>query len=92
MKIKAEVTGIGSLFMIHFLNDKVRSINSALDAALSNKEMLNNYNLALMANHEIFFLPGKMGAFSNAHDKKDSMKLLNATRSIFENPGNVKPS
>ena len=92
MKIKAEVTGIGSLFMIHFLNDKVRSINSALDAALSNKEMLNNYNLALMANHDIFFLPGKMGAFSNANDKKDSMKLLNATRSIFENTVKVKAS
>ena len=75
--------------MVHFLNDNVRSRNSALDAALSNKEMLNNYNLALMANHNIFFLPGKMGAFSNAHDKKDSIKLLNATRSVFENTINL---
>jgi glutamate-1-semialdehyde 2,1-aminomutase len=56
-----------------------------LDAALSNKELLNNYNLALLARHNIFFLPGKMGAFSNAHEKKDSIRLLNATRNIFEN-------
>jgi glutamate-1-semialdehyde 2,1-aminomutase len=89
LKIKAKVTGIGSLFMIHFLNDDVQTINNALDVALSNKEMLNNYNLALMANHDIFFLPGKMGAFSNAHEKKDSIKLLNATRDIFENSTNV---
>jgi glutamate-1-semialdehyde 2,1-aminomutase len=85
LKIRAEVTGIGSLFMIHFLNDKVKTINNALDAALSNKELLNNYNLALLARHNIFFLPGKMGAFSNAHEKKDSIRLLNATRNIFEN-------
>lgn len=89
LKIKAEITGIGSLFMIHFLNDNVKAINNALDAALSNKEMLNKYNLALMTNHDIFFLPGKMGAISNAHEKKDLIKLIDSTRDIFENSKNV---
>ncbi|HEX5905076.1 MAG TPA: aminotransferase class III-fold pyridoxal phosphate-dependent enzyme [Candidatus Nitrosocosmicus sp.] len=92
LEIRAEVTGIGSLFMIHFLNDKVKTIHNALDAALSNKEMLNNYNLALMARHNIFFLPGKMGAFSNAHEEKDSNRLLNATRNIFEDSKNATTS
>jgi len=29
-------------------------------------------------------LPGKMGAFSNANDKKDVTKLVESTRRIFE--------
>lgn len=90
LKINAQVTGIGSLFMVHFLNDKVNTISNALDAALSNKEMLYNYNLALMANYNIFFLPGKMGAFSNANDRKDVDKLIESTRKIFESVDNKK--
>ena len=29
LKIDVEITGIGSLFMIHFLNDKIKKINNA---------------------------------------------------------------
>jgi glutamate-1-semialdehyde 2,1-aminomutase len=83
LKIESEITGIGSLFMIHFLNDKVKKINSALDVSLSNTELLINYNLALIAKHNIFFLPMKMGAFSYAHEKEDVYKLVEATRQIF---------
>jgi glutamate-1-semialdehyde 2,1-aminomutase len=85
MKIDAEITGIGSLFMIHFLNDKVKKINNALDVALANNDLLFNYNLALIAKFNIFFLPLKMGAFSYAHDKEDVYKLVEATRQIFQN-------
>jgi glutamate-1-semialdehyde 2,1-aminomutase len=88
LKINAQVTGIGSLFMVHFLNDKVKTISNALDVALSNKEMLYKYNLALMANYNIFFLPGKMGAFSNSNDRKDVDKLIESTRKIFESVNN----
>jgi glutamate-1-semialdehyde 2,1-aminomutase len=83
LQIESEITGIGSLFMIHFLNDKVKKINSALDVSLSNTELLLNYNLALIAKHNIFFLPMKMGAFSYAHEKEDVNKLVEATRQIF---------
>jgi len=83
LQIESEITGIGSLFMIHFLNDKVKKINSALDVSLSNTELLLNYNLALIAKHNIFFLPMKMGAFSHAHEKEDVYKLVEATRQIF---------
>ena len=75
---------MGSLFMVHFLNEKTERIENAVDAALGDKELLINYNLALMAKHDIFFLPGKMGAFSNANDKKDIIKLVDSTRRIFE--------
>ena len=82
-KINVEVTGTGSLFQIHFLNERVKSINSAVDVALSNRELLKKYNLALMANHGIFFLPLKMGAFSEAHDHYDVKRLLSATTSLL---------
>ena len=85
LKIDVEVTGFGSLFMIHFLNDKVKKINNAVDAALTNNELLFNYQFALIAKHNIFFLPLKMGAFSNAHEKEDVYKLSEATREIFQN-------
>jgi glutamate-1-semialdehyde 2,1-aminomutase len=83
LQIESEITGIGSLFMIHFLNDKVKKINRAVDVSLSNTELLLNYNLALIAKHNIFFLPMKMGAFSYAHEKEDVYKLVEATRQIF---------
>lgn len=82
--LKVEVTGIGSLFMVHFLNEKVEKIENAVDAAISDKELLFNYNLALLAKHNIFFLPGKMGAFSDAHNKSDVARLIESTRMIFE--------
>ena len=61
--IRVQVTGIGSLFMVHFLNEKTKRIENAADAALGDRELLINYNLALMAKHDIFFLPGKMETF-----------------------------
>ncbi len=85
LKIDVEITGFGSLFMIHFLNDKVKKINNAQDSALSNNELLFNYHFALIAKYNIFFLPLKMGAFSYAHEKEDVYKLVEATREIFQN-------
>lgn len=84
LNIKADITGIGSLFMIHFLQNKPKKITNAFDAALTNKEMLYDYNFALMAKHNIFFLPLKMGAISNAHDEDDIYRLVEATRNIFQ--------
>jgi glutamate-1-semialdehyde 2,1-aminomutase len=82
--IRAQVTGLGSLFMVHFLNERIDRIENAVDAALGDRELLINYNLALMAKHDIFFLPGKMGAFSNANNKKDVISLVDSTRRIFD--------
>jgi glutamate-1-semialdehyde 2,1-aminomutase len=49
---------------------------------MSNKELLRKYHIALIARHQIFFLPLKMGAFSDAHDENDVKRLLSATASI----------
>jgi glutamate-1-semialdehyde 2,1-aminomutase len=83
-KIDVKVTGIGSLFQVHFLNELVTSITNAIDVALSNRELSKKYSLALMANHGIFFLPLKMGALSEAHNQYDVKKLLSATKSLLD--------
>lgn len=82
-KIRVQITGVGSLFMLHFLNDKVGKIVNALDVALSNKELLKLYHLSLISRYGIFFLPLKMGAFSEAHSDADVKRLISATQEII---------
>lgn len=79
--VSCELTGVGSIFMPHFGKKKVRNAN---DVATSNKAALNKYHLALMADHGIFFLPGKMGAVSFAHEESDVKNLLEATEKICQ--------
>ncbi len=83
-KISVKITGLGSLFKIHFLNDKVNDIKNALDVAFSNKTKLIKYEMSLMSNHNIFFLPTKLGAISYVHDIKDIDNLIKSTESIIE--------
>ena len=80
-KIPCQVTGIGSIFLTHFRKEIVQN---ASDVATSDREMLTNYHFALMADHGIFFLPTKMGAFSYAHDEGDVNRLLLATEKIAQ--------
>lgn len=82
--IDVDITGVGSLFMTHFLNKNIRKISSALDAGLSDKGLLRKYHLALIANHSIFFLPEKMGAISSVHTMKDAELLIDATQQIVQ--------
>jgi len=79
--IPCKVTGTGSIFLTHFGKEMV---NDAIDVATSDRELLTKYHLALMADHEIFFLPGKMAAFSYAHDEGDVRRLLAATEKIVQ--------
>jgi glutamate-1-semialdehyde 2,1-aminomutase len=79
-KIDVEVTGEGSLFLTHFLNNKVRTIRNATDAAMSDLGLLYRYHMGLMALHQIFFLPLKMGAISSMHTDIDIAHLLEGTR------------
>jgi glutamate-1-semialdehyde 2,1-aminomutase len=79
--IPCQVTGAGSMFLPHFSTDAVMD---ATDVANSNRELLEIYHLALMANHGIFFLPTKMAALSFAHEESDVKKLLDATEKIID--------
>jgi glutamate-1-semialdehyde 2,1-aminomutase len=79
--IPCRVTGTGSIFLTHFGKEMV---NDASDVATSDREILTRYHLALMADHGIFFLPGKMGALSYMHDEGDVRRLLAATEKIVQ--------
>jgi len=76
---RAVITGDGSLFMIHFLQNNVSNVTNALDASRCDKKLLYNYHFKLISNDEIFFMPGKQGAFSYAHSNEDVKHLIEAT-------------
>ncbi len=82
-KIRTQTTGFGSLFLTHFLSDKVEQVRNARDVSLCNLKLQRLYHLALMC-HNIFFLPGKLGAISIMHDNNDIKELLEATSIIAE--------
>ena len=82
---KTKTTGRGSLFMTHFTQNKVDAITNASDAARCNTELLNKYHFEMIVNNNIFFLPGKLGAFSYAHTNSDVKDLIAATQQFVEN-------
>ncbi|HXU95188.1 MAG TPA: aminotransferase class III-fold pyridoxal phosphate-dependent enzyme, partial [Candidatus Nitrosotalea sp.] len=77
---KVAVTGMGSLFMPHFLANGVTQIANAEDASKCNTNILKKYHFELIAKEGIFFLPGKLGAISYVHSKSDITKLLEASK------------
>ena len=80
---KVIVTGRGSMFMTHFLKDGITQINNASDAALCDSNMLQKYHFKLIAKDGIFFLPGKLGALSEAHKKEDIKKIISASENFI---------
>ena len=78
---KAIVTGKGSLFMTHFAGNNT-SINDSSDAAKCDTKMLQKYHFKMIAHDGIFFLPGKLGAISNAHSKKDIKAMIQASQAF----------
>jgi len=73
------VTGKGSLFMTHFASNGVTEITNSVQAAKCDGSMLQKYHFKLIAHDGIFFLPGKLGAISDAHTKEDIKKILKAS-------------
>lgn len=82
-KIRTHTTGLGSLFLTHFLSDDLDEVRNARDASLCNVKLQKMYHLALMTNN-IFFLPGKLGAISIIHEDKDIEHLIEASSIIAE--------
>jgi len=73
---KVAITGMGSLFMPHFLANGVTEIKNASDASRCNTELLHRYHFEMIAKDGIFFLPGKLGAISFAHSESDVKDLI----------------
>ena len=76
------VSGKGSLFMTHFIDNGVTEIKTAADAAKCNNSKLVKYHFQMIAKNGIFFLPGKLGAISNAHTKSDINQMIKASEGI----------
>ena len=72
-------TGIGSLFLTHFLDNQMDEINNSTDAAKCNVKKLHDYHFHMIANDGIFFLPGKLGAYSDVHTKSDINTIAKST-------------
>jgi len=79
---KVVVTGKGSLFMTHFLKGGITEITNAAQAAKCDSVMLAKYHFKMIAKDGIFFLPGKLGAISNAHSKEDIKKMILASQNF----------
>ncbi len=73
----AVVTGRGSLFMTHFTKDATE-IQNAEDAAKCDSKLLQQFHFEMIVKDGVFFLPGKLGAFSNAHSDSDVKVLASA--------------
>lgn len=79
---KVAVTGKGSLFMTHFLKEDVKEITNSSDVARCDSKKLQKYHFKLIAQNKIFFLPGKLGAISEAHTKEDIKKIIKASEDL----------
>jgi glutamate-1-semialdehyde 2,1-aminomutase len=73
---KVVVTGRGSLFMTHFLRDGITEVKDSQTASRCDTKMLSEFHFKMISEDGIFFLPGKLGAISNAHTKQDIQKLV----------------
>jgi glutamate-1-semialdehyde 2,1-aminomutase len=76
---KVAITGMGSLFMTHFLANGVIEVKNASDASRCNMDILHRYHFEMIAKDGIFFLPGKLGAISHAHSESDIKNLVEAS-------------
>ena len=79
------VTGKGSLFMTHFPKNGITQINNAVDAAKCDSSKLFDYHFEMIVRDGIFFLPGKLGAFSDAHSTADVKEMKKATERFVSN-------
>jgi len=76
---KVIVSGKGSLFMTHFTKNGVAKINTSSDAARCDSVKLQKYHFKMIAQDGIFILPGKLGAISYSHTKKDIKDMILAS-------------
>lgn len=80
--IRVKTTGMGSLFLTHFLTEEVSDVKNASDAARCDLALQNAYHFVLMAGYGIFFLPHKMGAVSAEHGSNEIKRLIEASEQI----------
>jgi len=80
---KVIITGKGSLFMTHFVTNGITEITNSSQVAKCNSALLQQYHVKMIAQNGIFFLPGKLGAISEAHSKNDIKNLVDASKDFL---------
>ena len=68
--------------MTHFPKHGITEITNAADASKCDIEKLHDYHFEMIAKDGIFFLPGKLGAISDAHTASD-VKLMKKATELF---------
>jgi glutamate-1-semialdehyde 2,1-aminomutase len=68
--------------MTHFLKGNITEVTNAVQAAKCDSVMLAKYHFKMIAQDGIFFLPGKLGAISDAHSKDDIKKMIRASQNF----------
>lgn len=81
---KVITTGMGSLFMTHFTKGRVSEITNSAEAAKCDSSLLKKYHFEMIAKDGIFFLPGKLGAFSDTHSSSDVKSMVLASARFSE--------
>lgn len=76
----ASVTGVGSLFHIHFTNRKVRS---AREAGKANQALIQELHQRLLA-YGIYFYRGRLGFLSTAHASDDIGMTLDSVQTVLQ--------
>jgi len=68
--------------MTHFLKNGITEVINSAQAAKCDSAMLAKYHFKMIAHDGIFFLPGKLGAISNAHSKEDIKKMIRVSENF----------
>jgi len=77
--INVKSTGVGSIFLTHFLKKPRTEITDIkIVSTMTDQTKLFDYHLELMTNG-VFFLPRNVGLVSSAHTDADLSKLIEAT-------------
>jgi glutamate-1-semialdehyde 2,1-aminomutase len=79
----AGVTGVGSLFHIHFTAESVRTARQAEDA---DQGLINELHQRLLA-HGVYFYCGRLGFLSTAHSSDDIDVTLGAIKTVLQEMG-----
>lgn len=80
--VRVKTTGMGSLFLTHFLTDEIDDVKNATHAAKCDLNLQKAYHFALLAKYGIFFLPHKLGAISVEHSDEDIKQLISASEEL----------
>ena len=61
---------------------ELKRLQMQQDASKCDTKALQRYHFKMIANDGVFFLPGKLGAISNKHEKQDIIKMIAASENF----------